>query len=255
MGIEIIPVTSVDVTCAQCPQPLDSFGDHAVSCRANGITARHGAIQDWLLQTARTAGIQCSRESSLEDHTRPGDVLFHHWAWKGPLAIDVTCVHPLRPSAGRPEPATVRKFLVDTETAKRTKYTASCAEAGWAFQPLVTHPFAGLTSDGAQFLHRLSRLYAENSTLKPTKSERIALFWQTYSCTVVREVAAQLRLTTYTGPQGPTLPSPVITDDAGNELPLPHAWRGTGGASPRPRRSPHTGHSQEASSSSHSPYR
>jgi hypothetical protein len=255
MGIEIIPVTAVGATCAQCPQPLDSFGDHAVSCRANGITARHGAIQDWLLHTARAAGIQCSRESSLEDNTRPGDVLFHHWAGKGPLAIDVTCVHPLRPSAGRPEPATVRKFLLDTEQAKRTKYTATCAEAGWAFQPLVTHPFAGLTSDGAQFMHRLSRLYAENSVVKPTKSERVSLFWQSFACTVVREVAAQLRLTTFTGPQGPTLPSPVIVDDAGNALPLAHAWRGAGGASPRGRRSPQPAPSMVASSSTNTPYR
>ncbi len=189
----------------------------------------------------------------MKDRTRPGDVLFHHWAGRGPLDVDVTCVHPLRPSVSCPEPASVKKFLLDAEQAKRAKYSGKCAEAGWSFQPLVTHPFAGLTSDGAQFLHRLSRLYAENTVILPTKSERVQLFWQQFTGTIVREVAAQLRLTTYTGPQGPCLPSPEVVDDAGNSVPLVRRWRGAGVASPRGRHALPGAH--PVAPLSHSPYR
>lgn len=134
------------------------------------------------------------------------------------MAVDVTCVHPLRPSEGRPTPENVRKALVAEETNKRNKYNQSCAEVGWRFQPLAIHPFAGCTSDGAQFLHRLGRFYAESATARHTKAERVSLFWSTFSITVIREVTAQLRLTTYTGPQGPVLQYLWPTDDGGNEI-------------------------------------
>ena len=69
-------------------------------------------------------------------------------------------------------------------------------------------------------MHRLSRLYAENTTVRNTKGEKIALFWQTFSATVMREVSQQLLTTTYTGPQGPVLRTLIPLDSYGNELPI-----------------------------------
>jgi hypothetical protein len=226
LGMSLVSVDAGNSTCAQCGSALDAWGDHAVSCARNGITTRHGAIQDWLITTARSAGVQCSREEGLEDRSRPGDVLLHHWAGRGPLAVDVTCVNPLRPSTTCPTPELVRTFLSAEEKRKRTKYADKCAEAGWGFLPLVMHPFAGVTPEGGQFLHRLSRLYAENSVIRPTKTERIRHFWESFTSTVVRQVAAQLRLTTYVGPQGPALPQLRPLDLAGNEL--PRCWTRAG---------------------------
>jgi hypothetical protein len=219
LGLPLLPADTMGEKCAQCGLCLDAFGDHAVSCKGNGITVRHGVIQDWLLARAREAGIACTREGGLDDHTRPADVLLHSWAGQGPLAVDVTCVNPLRPSEARPPPDRVRKFLLDEEQRKMAKYRRQCLDRGWDFMPLVTHPFAGTTSLGGQFLHRLSRLYAENTSGMASKSELIQLFWQTYSCAIMMQVACQLRLTTYTGPQPITLNPLPWVDKAGNEFP------------------------------------
>ena len=242
LGLPLLPADTMGERCAQCGLCLDAFGDHAVSCKGNGITVRHGVIQDWLLERAKEAGIACTKEAGLEDRTRPGDVLLHAWAGQGPLAVDVTCVNPLRPSESRPAPDKVRKFLLEEEHRKNAKYQEHCSSRGWTFMPLVTHPFAGTTSLGGQFLHRLSRLYAENTAFKPTKSERVQLFWQTFSCSVMKQVACQLRLTTYTGPQPVALlPLPRL-DEAGNEIAALSLDIGPGTPRPkRPRSTPSAG--------------
>ena len=218
VGAPILPPAEVGEKCAQCDGCLDAFGDHAVSCRKNGITKRHNAIQDWLLSTARAAGLTCTKEAALPNTERPGDVLLHNWGGQGPLAVDVTCVHPLRPSEGRPTPEAVRKALETEETNKRTKYNQKCADVGWRFQPLAIHTFAGCTPEGAQVLHRLGRLYAESTTIRPTKAGRITHFWNSFTVTVLREVTQQLRLTTYTGPQAPMIQQTWTLDSWGNEL-------------------------------------
>ena len=70
-----------------------------------------------------------------------------------------------------------------------------------------------------QFLHHVCRLFADNTVDMPTKAERVQLFWQGFTATVLRSVSRQLRLTTYTGPQGPQLPFVPAIDDLGNALP------------------------------------
>ena len=204
-----------------------------------GSQKGNGAIQYWLLATARHVGLTCTKEAALPNGERPGDVLIHNWGGQGPMALDITCVHPLRPSESRPTPESVRKSLGQDEHLKRTKYSQKCAEVGWRFMPLAVHPFAGSTTDGSQFLYRLARLYAENTTVGTTKAERVTHFWNTFSITIMREVTTQLRLTTYTGPQGPVLPHIWPTDYFGNNIPTTQ--------SSRPKR-------QRAEAAQHQPY-
>ena len=218
LGLPILPPEDIGEKCGQCGACLDAFGDHAVACLKNGITQRHTALQDWLIHAARQAGVTCTKEGALPDNDRPADVLLHNWTGSTPLAVDLTVCHPLRPSEARPTPESVRKAMTLQETHKCTKYSERCARVGWKFQPLVIHPFGGLTIQGTQLFHRLSRLFAENSTMLPTKGERVQLFWQTFSITVMRQVTNQLRLTTYTGPQGPVLPHVWPMDAFGNEI-------------------------------------
>ena len=68
-------------------------------------------------------------------------------------------------------------------------------------------------------MHRLARHFAENTTVRETRGEKVAFFWQSFTATVMREVASQLRLTTYTGPPGPALITRTPVDIYGNELP------------------------------------
>ena len=94
----------------------------------------------------------------------------------------------------------------------------------WSLGPgriyaLPFNTFGGTTSKGAHVLHRLSRLYAENTTSKHTRGERVALFWQGLQVTLLTQIAGQLRTSTYTGPQGPVLPIYYPTDSWGNLLP------------------------------------
>lgn len=247
LGLPLIPPSETGNQCSQCGSCLDAWGDHAVTCRMNRLTERHTSLQDWLLSTARTSGLTCTREGSLDDESRPADVLLHNWGGKGPLAVDLTCVHPLRPSESRPTPETVKKMLLREQENKITKYRTKCAEAGWAFQPLVIHPFAGLTSDGNVFLNRLARLYAENTSHLGSKSERVQAFWQSFTCTTLRFIAAQLRLTTLTGQHRIML---AVPHDSGNTGELPTSWRGSA-PTKRPRAS---SSSRRGRDTTHSPY-
>lgn len=229
LGLPILSPSDVGEKCPQCAMCMDAYGDHAVSCMKNGVSVRHAAIQEWLLTTARKAGVPCSKEAALPDGDRPGDVLFTHWSGGSPLAVDLTVIHPLRLSEARPTPEGVRRTLEAQETAKCRKYSTRCAAVGWAFHPLAFNTFGSTTSQGGQILHRLSRLYAENTTQRATKGERVALFWQTLQVSLFTQLSEQLRATTYTGPQGPVLPVYWVADELGN---LPAA---AGGAVKRPR--------------------
>ena len=92
------------------------------------------------------------------------------------------------------------------------------------FTPLVIHPWGGVTPDSLALLHHICRLYTDATTSKPTAAERMSLLWQQFTSQIMCAVARQLRLTTYTGPQGPSLPTYLPVDAAGNELPL--SWAG-----------------------------
>jgi hypothetical protein len=249
MGVPIAPETEVGATCPLCGACQDAWGDHAVTCRNNGITQRHSSVQQWLLTTARQAGVPCVQEAMLPDGRRPGDVLLQRWAGQGPRAVDLTVVHPLRPSSARPTVERVRESLLREEKAKEDKYRDACHAHHWAFQPLVFHPWAGTTPQGAVFLHRLCRLHAENAEHPPLKPDRVRMFWQTLTCTIMGEVARQLRSTSYTGPTDPLLSDSPAVDAAGND----HAARGK-----RPRRAPGGTASSPASAASsprsHQPY-
>lgn len=87
---------------------LDAWGDYAVTYKASGLTHRHNFIQDWLLTTVHQA--TASKEVVLPDGSRPGDILLHTWKGGPLVAVDLTVVHPLRPSEPHPSPESVKKM-------------------------------------------------------------------------------------------------------------------------------------------------
>ena len=121
LGVPLLTPDAVGSCCAQCGACLNAWGDHAVACPRNGFVQRHSDVQAWLLHTARAAGVTCSKEAALPDNTRPADVLLHTWKGAGPTAVDVTVVHPLRPSEPRPPSEGVKRMLLREERAKVTK--------------------------------------------------------------------------------------------------------------------------------------
>ena len=90
-------------------------------------------------------------------------------------------------------------------------------------------------------MHRLCRLYAENSSLAATKSERVQLFWQQFNLALMRSVTMHLRISTYTVMGRASLPLWLPRDDAGNLLPvqwqngLPAPKRARPSMAPAPR--------------------
>ena len=76
-----------------------------------------------------------------------------------PLAMDLTISHPLKPSAAV-DPETVVRYLRRREEEKLNKYSSIGATAGWVFQPVAMHPFAGTGPLTLAFLDRLIRRVA-----------------------------------------------------------------------------------------------
>ena len=93
------------------------------------------------------------------------------------------------------------------------------------FPAFGVHPVGVDYLPGGIFLHRLSRLYAENTAALGSRSERVAHFWQTLTSAIMGQIAMQLRLATMTGQ--PREPLPHVereVDEAGNEAVV--LWRG-----------------------------
>ena len=85
--------------CAGCRKPMDSAGDHALSCPSNGTYRRHNHLRDRLFGLGQLAGWAPELEQAIPgSRDRPADLLFRA-AGPPPLAVDVTVSHPLRSSA------------------------------------------------------------------------------------------------------------------------------------------------------------
>ena len=159
VGSPISPAT----TCAGCQTPMDSSGDHAVCCSATGLYKRHNRVRYCLLSLGREAGWNPEVEVSLPApdpgggiiRPRPADVLFRT-AESRPLAVDVTVVHPLRPSKN----IAVEDNLTaaaDAESAKKVAQAARCLQAGWGFSPFAMESTGGFGPKATSLFKRICR--------------------------------------------------------------------------------------------------
>ena len=172
MGCEVIPDAHVGCPCPKCGKPLDAWGDHLVSCTMNGITQRHCLIQDRLMEIFRRAGYAVTKEESLSRGDRPADLLVQRWEGKGPAAMDLTCVHPLRLGDNATTTQAVSQALKKAGEDKEKKYSAACERSGWKFIPLVTHPFSGWHGEAKKVLRHLVQKCAKEAGDDPTVEER-----------------------------------------------------------------------------------
>jgi hypothetical protein len=140
LGVNIIPTSAA--TCASCFDVTDCFGDHALSCRKSGFYQRHQSIAEVLVHLAEAAGFTVIPGIPLPDGLKPADVMLSHWKAGGPLAIDVSIVHPLAPSIPFQTVETGSGRANDAEAKKDQKYDNSLAAVQLQFKPFVLTTFS-----------------------------------------------------------------------------------------------------------------
>ena len=177
--------------CPLCAAPMDTFGDHLVSCKHNKLTQRHHGVRDALAQVLQSFGVTCRTEVSLPHREdRPGDVGLPDFDPRGPLLVDLCAIHPLAPSRTL-DPATILACLSAKENSKREKYADLCTQDGYFFSPLAFHLWGGLGPCGASLLKRIIRQVVGDAQ-GWTRIFRSALVRNRISTALMRGVAEQL---------------------------------------------------------------
>ena len=171
---------------------MDSCGHHLVCCHRNGITRRHGAVQDFVLQLAHRAGFVARREQGGADRTRPGDVLISRLDSNGPCAVDITVRHSLALSHPVRAAGDLPNWVARQEADKHAKYDATCRSLGWSFVPFVVDCFGALGKEGRGLMSTLLKmLLAQQEGWERRRTEAEA--WQGLSISLMREIGSQLR--------------------------------------------------------------
>ena len=154
-------------TCLGCGAPMDSFGDHSLSCASTGMYRRHNRVRDTLFTLSKQAGWRPLLEPPTSQSLRPADVLLQSSDAK-PVAVDVTIVHPLRLSG----PSATRDVATATancaEQSKLAANSAPCSQMGWLRTPFALETTGGLGSHASRLCNRLTRSLSMKSGL-PTQ--------------------------------------------------------------------------------------
>jgi hypothetical protein len=129
LGMPILEEELAGKPCPLCGDPVDIFGDHAVSCDKGNKYRRHFAIQDWLIHLLQSHGIACARERMIDpaSRLRPADIFIPNWSIEGDMALDVTIRHPLPPSLFPATISSANDLLQRADTDKRALYIKRCA--------------------------------------------------------------------------------------------------------------------------------
>jgi hypothetical protein len=123
--------------CRGCGSAMDGWGDHAQCCGENGLYRRHNRLRNKVWALGESAGWTPTLEETIPDGTDWPDVVFKSLNTR-PLAIDVTIIHPLRPSSQSAARGEASVSAIEAEKAKCAHYTPLCNQANpsWGFRPL-----------------------------------------------------------------------------------------------------------------------
>ena len=130
-----VPLTSgipSGAKCSLCNKDVDSLGVHALQCNKNaaGLTHRHEAVNDSLLQIIRSTGLRTAKDLNVTTHfqRRAGqantanlkaDIIVQDFDGHSRIAIDTTIGTPLPISA---HAKNVAALATHAELTKRDKY-------------------------------------------------------------------------------------------------------------------------------------
>ena len=194
LGEKILPHVA---SCPRCDHRSEEAGHHLVCCNRNGITMRHGLVQDFLLRLAHRAGVTARREEALQDKTRPGDIFFPRMGNEGPTAVDVSVRDTLMPSNPLSHPDKLLPWYSDRGDEKRRKYASQCARVQWKLIPFIMDCYGGLSPEGRPVMDTLIRAQARQQP-KSLSREIEATAWQGLGMTLAQAIGRQLRLATLT---------------------------------------------------------
>ena len=126
-----MPQAGLVPPCQGCHEQQDQFGDHALSCVQMGRYARHNDIRETLRNISQHCGlhVHAGEAPPLPSGRRP-DLLIDRLGQGRPLAIDVSCSHPLHPSSYTAENDATASIAKVVEQ-KNTIYLQECGSKGW----------------------------------------------------------------------------------------------------------------------------
>ena len=201
LGIPLLQDLPDNTPCPRCAATLDPFGDHLVCCKHNNFSARHGAVQECLLEFLRDAKQPVEREQGLDrensrrvlkDRLRPADLLIRNWSAGKDVAVDVTVAHPLQRSESPWNMTRVSTFLKRREDAKILKYEDACRQEGWEFLPMAFSTWGSPGPQAYTLLHKILRRAAA-ATSAESRSEKISSLSNRLSLSLFRQVIALLQ--------------------------------------------------------------
>jgi hypothetical protein len=166
-----LPLSPENSTCRACRLPMDSLGDHALSCPASGMYRRHNRLRDTLYRLAHQAGWNPELEVCIPNsRARPADLLFN-CTDSSRLACDVTVSHPLRQSATPAARCEPNVSATEAEQAKIAAEAGPCRAAGWSFRPAGFETTGGM---GPGAIKTIRQLYRQLSMKEGSSSASMA---------------------------------------------------------------------------------
>lgn len=146
-----------NASCCACGQPMDPWGDHALSCTPAGLYRRHNRVRDTLWRLTQKAGWQPELEKTVPGHPERRLDLRLNTASAHPVAIDVTVTHALRPSNTSAARGVATTSAAIAEAAKRVESEDLCKSVGWLFRPFGLETTGGLGPAADGLVRQLQR--------------------------------------------------------------------------------------------------
>ena len=179
-----------DSKCGGCSSTSDRFGDHALSCSACGLYARHNRLRDALAQEYISAGQLVQLEVQLPGgSSRPADILVAGSGDATPVAVDVSVVHPLHLSALSAED-TPGSLATARETEKVAASKVACDLAGWRFAAVCAETSGAWGPGAVKVIRALARKQSMRSG-RPV-GEAAGALWRRLGTAVAKGTAQML---------------------------------------------------------------
>ena len=177
--------------CTACGCSQDPMGDHALSCAATRLYARHNYIRDTLASILCNLGFPCRTEVCLPGtDIVPADIFIPSIAEGSPTAVDVSVVHPLQPSHHATATVTAGTSAEARAASKVAFYSDKCSTRCWAFSAFV----AGTTGAWSHVAQRLVRKVSRAHSLRSgeDRAETMSSIWCALSRALAQSVGKQL---------------------------------------------------------------
>ena len=146
-----VPILNSESTCPKCSRTLDTFGDHALACAADGDRiSRHDRLRDVLFNSAAKAALSPVLEKANLTSSRscPGDIYLPCWSRGRPAALDMTVISSLQSSTLQ-SAGNIAGHVLE--------------EAGISFVPLSVEALGGWSPIAAKTIRRIASMAAAHS--------------------------------------------------------------------------------------------